>query len=167
MAARKKRRELARAPISPHAQQRTPRRLDPIDGLHYGVVPPAPPPPPPLPPSSAVMQWLALRVSFSLEDVGGCGGGRDAGGGGGAGKVSADFEFLLADCSGVSTMLPADELFSGGKLVTLRLPSSSGSSSEAAVTAMRPPLAPRRQRSSPRRPGRRRHRGRRRPRMRW
>ncbi|KAI4994620.1 hypothetical protein ZWY2020_034261 [Hordeum vulgare] len=35
-------------------------------------------------------------------------------------------------------MLPADELFSGGKLVPLRLPSSS----EAATAATRPPLAP-------------------------
>lgn len=85
------------------------------------------------------MQWLGPRVSFSLEDAGGCGGGRDAAGGGGAGKASADFEFLLAGCSAVSTMLPADELFSGGKLVPLRLPSSSGS---VEVAATRPPLAP-------------------------
>ncbi|KAE8800101.1 formin-like protein 5 [Hordeum vulgare] len=81
------------------------------------------------------MLWLAPRVSFSLEDAGGCGGGRDAAGGGGA---SADLEFLLAGCSAVSTMLPADELFSGGKLVPLRLPSSS----KAAAAATRPPLAP-------------------------
>ncbi|CAM0948931.1 unnamed protein product [Alopecurus aequalis] len=107
--------------------------------------PPAPPPPPPPPPPSSAMQWLSPRVSFSLDDAGGCGGaGRDASaaaaGGGGAGKASADFEFFLAGCSAVSTMLPADELFSGGKLVPLRIPSSSGSTTEGAST--RPPLAP-------------------------
>lgn len=83
------------------------------------------------------MQWLGPRVSFSLEDAAGCA----AAGGAGTGKASNDFEFLLAGCSPVSTMLPADELFSGGKLVPLRLPSSSGCSAEVAV-ATRPPLAP-------------------------
>ncbi|KAM0825307.1 hypothetical protein ACQ4PT_056110 [Festuca glaucescens] len=86
------------------------------------------------------MQWLSPRVSFSLDDAGGCGG-RDASAGGG-GKVSADFEFFLAGCSAVSTMLPADELFSGGKLVPLRIPTTSSTSSAAGGVATRPPLAP-------------------------
>ncbi|KAM0823756.1 hypothetical protein ACQ4PT_070659 [Festuca glaucescens] len=102
--------------------------------------PPAPPPPPPPPPPSAAMQWLSPRVSFSLDDAGG----RDASmaAGGGAGKASADFEFFLAGCSAVSTMLPADELFSGGKLVPLRIPTTAPTSSTADGVATRPPLAP-------------------------
>ncbi|XP_062204714.1 formin-like protein 16 [Phragmites australis] len=77
--------------------------------------PPAPPPPPP------AVQWLGPRVSFSFDEAGG-GGGREAVAGGKP-SAGADFEFLLAGCSAVS-MLPADELFSGGKLVPLRIPAS-------------------------------------------
>jgi hypothetical protein len=51
--------------------------------------------------------------------------------GAGPGKASADFEFFLAGCSAVSTILPADQLFSGGKLVPLRIPTTSSTSSTA------------------------------------
>ncbi|CAN6348440.1 unnamed protein product [Urochloa humidicola] len=97
--------------------------------------PPAPPPPPPPPPSAvatsaAAVQWLGPRVSFSLDDAGGGGvGTREAAAalaaGGKAGATAgADFEFLLGGCAAAS-MLPADELFSGGKLVPLRIPAPS------------------------------------------
>ena len=90
---------------------------------------PAPPPPPPPPPPAAAVHWLGPRVSFSLDDAEG-GGGREAaaaGGKAGAGPsacagAGADFEFLLGGCAAACSMLPADELFSGGKLVPLRIP---------------------------------------------
>jgi hypothetical protein len=65
------------------------------------------------------VQWLGPRVSFSLDDAGG-GGGREAAAAGG--KAGAEFEFLLGGCAAACSMLPADELFSGGKLVPLRIP---------------------------------------------
>ncbi|KAL5205857.1 hypothetical protein ABZP36_034066 [Zizania latifolia] len=107
-----------------------------------------PPPPPPPPPAGA--QWLSPRVSFSFDDVGGGGGvtGRGEAAVAVAGKASADFEFLLAaGCSAVS-MLPADELFCGGKLVPLRLPGASSSVAAVVVEgegvgATMPPAAPR------------------------
>lgn len=100
--------------------------------------PPAPPPPPPPPPAAAA-QWLGPRVSFSLDDAGGGGvGGRDAaaaaGGKAGPGAgAGADFEFLLGGCAAACSMLPADELFSGGKLVPLRIPASTDETAAAAA----------------------------------
>ncbi|CAD6266969.1 unnamed protein product [Miscanthus lutarioriparius] len=87
--------------------------------------PPAPAPAPPPPPAAAV-QWLGPRVSFSLDDAGGGGGREAAAAGGKAGPsactgAGADFEFLLGGCAAACSMLPADELFSGGKLVPLRI----------------------------------------------
>ncbi|CAD6342070.1 unnamed protein product [Miscanthus lutarioriparius] len=81
---------------------------------------PAPPPPPPPPPAAAV-HWLGPRVSFSLDDAEG-GGGREAAAAGGKAGAGADFEFLLGGCAAACSMLPADELFSGGKLVPLHIP---------------------------------------------
>ncbi|XP_066359883.1 uncharacterized protein [Miscanthus floridulus] len=84
---------------------------------------PAPPPPTPPPPPAAAVQWLGPRVSFSLDDAGGGGGREAAAAGGKAGpNACADFEFLLGGCAAACSMLPADELFSGGKLVPLRIP---------------------------------------------
>jgi hypothetical protein len=53
---------------------------------------------------------------------GGAAGGT-SGGEGGTVSSNADFEFLLDRCSATS-MLPTDELFSGGKLVLLRIPTT-------------------------------------------
>ncbi|KAL5225442.1 hypothetical protein ABZP36_012081 [Zizania latifolia] len=110
--------------------------------------PPSPPPSPPAAAAAAGAQWLSPRVSFSLDDGGG-GGGGDRGEAAVGGKASADFEFLLAaGCSAVS-MLPADELFSGGKLVPLRLPGASALAAAVVegegveVVATVPPVAPR------------------------
>ncbi|PAN21821.2 hypothetical protein PAHAL_3G493300 [Panicum hallii] len=106
--------------------------------------PPAPPPPPPPQPAAAV-QWLGPRVSFSLEDAGGGGGGREAAlavAGGKAGpSAGADFEFLLGGCAAAS-MLPADELFSGGKLVPLRIPAPSAEEEAVGATAAQSTLPP-------------------------
>lgn len=113
--------------------------------------PPAPPPPPPPPPAAAA-QWLGPRVSFSLDDAGGGGGvgGREAaaaaGGKAGPGAgAGADFEFLLGGCAAACSMLPADELFSGGKLVPLRIPASTdetAAGAEAEVAAQSTLLPP-------------------------
>ena len=57
-----------------------------------------------------------------------------AGGKAGPG-AGADFEFLLGGCAAAS-MLPADELFSGGKLVPLRIPAPPAEEEAAAGAAV-------------------------------
>ncbi|CAL4891044.1 unnamed protein product [Urochloa decumbens] len=108
--------------------------------------PPAPPPPPPPPPSAAAaaVQWLGPRVSFSLDEAGGAAGreaAMAAGGGKGGPSAGADFEFLLGGCAAAS-MLPADELFSGGKLVPLRIPAPSADDEAGPAAAAQSTLPP-------------------------
>lgn len=85
------------------------------------------------------VQWLGPRVSFSLEDAGGRGQGREAAvavAGAKAGtSADANFEFLLGGRA-VASMLPVDELFCGGKLIPLRIPAPLAKDEAVAAVAV-------------------------------
>jgi hypothetical protein len=79
-----------------------------------------------------VERWARQCTECAGRDQGGIAGGTKGGEGGAAGD-NTDFEFLLDGCS-TTSMLPADELFSEGKLALLHIPDEKASSPAAITT---------------------------------